>query len=54
MRLRSHQAQSIIVQTVQLSKNGPNSIADGECLTISTSEQKTPASFLYLSTFPKG
>lgn len=32
---QSHQAQSgIIVQTVQLSKNGLNSRADGGCLTI--------------------
>lgn len=39
---QSHEAQSgIIVQTVQLSKNGLNNRADGRCLTISALKKQT-------------
>lgn len=55
---QSHEAQSgIIVQTVQLSKNGLNSRADGGCITISILNKQTnnpTALFLYILAFSKG
>lgn len=44
---QSHEAQSgIIVQTVQLSKNGLNSRADGGCITISALKQANKTHWL--------